>query len=88
MTGYDARLTDAFVRSTISWVMTPRSLVDMELTSAQNHTGGIFLRKNGDHLPDYIELHRPSDRRLAVRLVPTIAGRGCCVVSATDAHVR
>jgi hypothetical protein len=29
------------------------------------------------------ELHRPSDRRLSAKLVPTFAGRGCRVVSAT-----
>jgi hypothetical protein len=29
-----------------------------------------------------------SDRRLLVKLVPTFADRGCCVVSATDSHGR
>jgi hypothetical protein len=28
------------------------------------------------------ELYRPSDRRLSAKLVPTLADRGCCVVSA------
>jgi hypothetical protein len=30
------------------------------------------------------ELYRPSDRRLSAKLVPTLADRGCHVVSATD----
>jgi hypothetical protein len=34
------------------------------------------------------ELYRPSDRRLSAKLVPTLAERGCCVVSATDFHGR
>jgi hypothetical protein len=32
------------------------------------------------------KLHRPSDRRLSAKLVPTFADRGCRVVSATDPH--
>jgi hypothetical protein len=31
---------------------------------------------------------RPSDRSLSAKLVPTLAERGCCVVSATDPHGR
>jgi hypothetical protein len=34
------------------------------------------------------ELYRPSDRHLTVKLVPTLADRGCCVVSVTDPHRR
>jgi hypothetical protein len=34
------------------------------------------------------ELYRPIDRRLSAKLVPTFAGRGCRVVSATDSHGR
>jgi hypothetical protein len=34
------------------------------------------------------ELYRPRDRRLSVKLVPTIADRGCRVVSATDPYGR
>jgi hypothetical protein len=34
------------------------------------------------------ELHRPSDRRLSVKLVPTFADRGCHVVSVTDPYGR
>jgi hypothetical protein len=34
------------------------------------------------------ELHRPSDRRLSARLVPTFADRGCHVVSVTDHYGR
>jgi hypothetical protein len=34
------------------------------------------------------ELYRPSDRRLSAKLVPTLADRGCCVVSATNSHGR
>jgi hypothetical protein len=34
------------------------------------------------------ELYRPSDRRLSAKLVPTLADRGCCVVSATGSHGR
>jgi hypothetical protein len=30
------------------------------------------------------ELYRPSDRRMSAKLVPTLADRGCRVVSATD----
>jgi hypothetical protein len=30
------------------------------------------------------ELYRPSDRRLSAKLVPTLADRGCRVVSATN----
>jgi hypothetical protein len=30
----------------------------------------------------------PSDRRLSAKLVSTFAGRGCCVVSATNSHGR
>jgi hypothetical protein len=30
------------------------------------------------------KLYRPSDRRLSAKLVPTLADRGCCVVSATN----
>jgi hypothetical protein len=32
------------------------------------------------------ELYRPSDRRLPVKLVPTLVDRGCRVVSATNPH--
>jgi hypothetical protein len=31
---------------------------------------------------------RPSDRRLSAKLVPTLADRGCRVVSVTDPHGR
>jgi hypothetical protein len=34
------------------------------------------------------ELYRPSDRRLSAKLVPTLADRGCRVVSATNPHDR
>jgi hypothetical protein len=34
------------------------------------------------------ELYRPSDRRLSAKLVPTFAGRGCCVVSTTNSDGR
>jgi hypothetical protein len=34
------------------------------------------------------ELYRPSDRRLSAKLVPTLADRGCRVVSATNPHGR
>jgi hypothetical protein len=34
------------------------------------------------------KLYRPSDRRLSPKLVPSFAGRGCCVVSATNSHGR
>jgi hypothetical protein len=32
------------------------------------------------------ELYRPSDCRLLAKLMPTLADRGCCVVSATNPH--
>jgi hypothetical protein len=32
--------------------------------------------------------NRPKDRRLSTKLVLTFAGRGCCVVSATNSHGR
>jgi hypothetical protein len=34
------------------------------------------------------ELYRSSDRRLSAKLVPTLAGRECRVVSATVPHGR
>jgi hypothetical protein len=34
------------------------------------------------------ELYRPSNRRLSAKLVPTLADRGCCVVSTTNSHGR
>jgi hypothetical protein len=34
------------------------------------------------------ELYRASDRRLSAKLVPTLAERGCRVVSATNPHCR
>jgi hypothetical protein len=34
------------------------------------------------------ELYRPSDRHLSAKLVPTLADRGCRVVSATNPHGR
>jgi hypothetical protein len=33
-------------------------------------------------------LYRPSDRRLSAKLVPTLADKGCRVVSATNPHSR
>jgi hypothetical protein len=37
--------------------------------------------------PQYVsKLNRPRDRRLLAKLVPTLADRGCRVVSATDHH--
>jgi hypothetical protein len=34
------------------------------------------------------ELYRPSNRRLSAELVPTLADRGCRVVTATNPHGR
>jgi hypothetical protein len=34
------------------------------------------------------ELHRPSDRRLSARLVPTVSKRGCRVARAADPYGR
>jgi hypothetical protein len=34
------------------------------------------------------QLHRPSDRRLSAKLVPTFVDRGCHVVSVTDPYGR
>jgi hypothetical protein len=34
------------------------------------------------------KLYRPSDRRLSAKLVPTLADRGCHVVSVTDPYCR
>jgi hypothetical protein len=34
------------------------------------------------------ELYRPNDRRLSAKLVPTLADKGCHVVSATNPHDR
>jgi hypothetical protein len=34
------------------------------------------------------ELYRPSDHRLSAKLVPTLADRGCRIVSATNPHGR
>jgi hypothetical protein len=33
-------------------------------------------------------LYRPSERRLSAKLVPTLADRGCRVVSSTNPHGR
>jgi hypothetical protein len=45
-----------------------------------------FLKSYYMFLPTATELYRPSDRPLSTKLVPTMADRGCCVVSATDPH--
>jgi hypothetical protein len=39
-------------------------------------------------LKEIIKLYRPSERSLPAKLVPTLADRGCRVVSATDPHGR
>jgi hypothetical protein len=48
--------------------------------------------KQGNKQPPWYEsvskLYRPSDRRLLAKLVPTLVGRGCRVVSAMDPHGR
>jgi hypothetical protein len=37
---------------------------------------------------DSVALVRPSDRRWSAKLVPTLADRGCRVISATNPHGR
>jgi hypothetical protein len=45
-------------------------------------------KKQTPWLQSASELYQPSDRRLSAKLVPTLAGRGYRVVSATDPHSR
>jgi hypothetical protein len=48
-----------------------------------------FLHKKKIQLPESAsELYRLSDRRLSAKLVPTLANRGCHVVSVTDPYSR
>jgi hypothetical protein len=48
----------------------------------------ILTNKQAPWLQSASELYRLSDRRLSAKLVPTLADRGCRVVSATDLHGR
>jgi hypothetical protein len=54
------------------------------------YTGScIFHRKNKLRgFSPQSELYRPSDRHLSAKWVPTLAGGGCRVVSATNPHDR
>jgi hypothetical protein len=48
-------------------------------------------KKNNNKLRGFSpqsELYRPSDRRLSAKLVPTLADKGCRVVSTTNPHGR
>jgi hypothetical protein len=45
-------------------------------------------KKQTSGLQSARELHRPSDRRLSEKSVPTLTDRGCLVVSATNSHGR
>jgi hypothetical protein len=44
--------------------------------------------KKSPWLESASELYRPSDRRLSAKLAPTLADRGCHVVSETDPYGR
>jgi hypothetical protein len=46
------------------------------------------LTKKTPRLQSASELYRPSYRRLSAKLMPTLAGRVCRMVSATDPHCR
>jgi hypothetical protein len=48
----------------------------------------MSTRKKIPGLQSVSELHRPSDRRLSAKLVPTLADRGCRMVSAKNSHGR
>jgi hypothetical protein len=49
----------------------------------------LYNEKTTTPLPESAsELYRPSDRRLSAKLVPTLAERGCNVVSVTDPYGR
>jgi hypothetical protein len=50
--------------------------------------GAYKTKTKNKKLESASELYRPSDRRLSAKLVPTLADRGCRVVSATDPHGR
>jgi hypothetical protein len=47
-------------------------------------TGNCLLLSFWETIKLHGELHRPTDRRLSAKLVPTFSDRGCHVVSATD----
>jgi hypothetical protein len=48
------------------------------------HHGFTYKQTNSVAWVRKRELYRPNDRRLSAKLVPTLAGRGCRVVSATN----
>jgi hypothetical protein len=53
--------------------------------------GGLLRQSKREKTPWHksaSELYRPSDRRLLAKLVPTLADRGCYVVSVTDPYGR
>jgi hypothetical protein len=49
---------------------------------------GHSKQKKNPWLQPASELYLPSDRRLSAKLVPTLADRGCRVVSAANTHRR
>jgi CBS-domain-containing membrane protein len=56
-------------------------------TFTENRSSTIII--NSTPWPESAsELYRPSDRRLAMKLVPDFADRGCHVVSVTDPYGR
>jgi hypothetical protein len=53
--------------------------------------GGLLRQSKREKTPwpeSARELHRQSDRRLSANLVPTLADRGCYVVSVMDPYGR
>jgi hypothetical protein len=62
----------------------------MEILKSQAVSGVRPQRriKHWHILSKYVTLYRPSDRRVPAKLVPTLADRGCRVVSATNPHGR
>jgi hypothetical protein len=53
-------------------------------TACTNAESKDLENKQTPWLESVTELHRPSDRRLSAKLVPTFTDSGCHVVSATD----
>jgi hypothetical protein len=64
------------------------SLLVLALTLFQQKFPNHLTQKRNSGAWSASELYRPSDRRLSAKLVPTLADRGCRVVSATNPRRR
>jgi hypothetical protein len=62
-------------------------LASLETRKTSKHSRQI-LNKQTPWPGSASELHRPSDRRLSAKFVPTFADRGCRVVRANDPYGR